>query len=88
MPVILPDDMNAEQEEVINYQPTDKDEESFFLMYFLHLQPSEISAMTDDYRKWLLARFIGQKQMEQEAMRQQRMAQSVAQGLDLSKLKI
>lgn len=82
--VLATNDDSEEQELVITYKPTEKDEEKFYLMYFMHLQPSEIDAMTDEYRQWLIARFTMQKNMEKEMMQQARLAQS----LDLSKLKL
>lgn len=47
-------------------------EESFFLMYHLHLQPSEIDAMPVFNRKWIVQRFIHQKKVEKEIMEQMR----------------
>jgi len=47
-------------------------EEQFFLMYHLHIQPSEIDAMPPFTRKWLIQRFIHQKKVEKEIMDQMR----------------
>ena len=58
------------QEEELKYEATEADEEKFFLMYHLNWSPSEVDGLTEDRRKWILARFIGQKQMEREAMQQ------------------
>jgi hypothetical protein len=81
MPIIVPEG-NQEQEEVgtgepLKYQATDKDEEEFFLMCHMGIQPSEAKALDEDYRKWLIARFIAQKQMEREMIQQQRMMQAI-----------
>jgi len=84
MSILLANQENENEEEELKYQATDKDEEEFYLMYFLHQPLSEIRAMTDDYRKWLLARFAGQKHLEREAMLQHQ----IAQNIDVSKLKI
>lgn len=73
----------------VNYEPTQDDEEKFMLMYFLHVQPSEIDFDLKDVerRRWVLGRFMMQKQMEQQAMSERRAAMSIAQGLDLSNLR-
>ena len=47
-------------------------EEQFFLMYHLHIQPSEIDTMPVFTRKWLIQRFIHQKKVEKEIMEQMR----------------
>lgn len=47
-------------------------EEQFFLMYHLHMQPSEIDALPVYRRKWIISRFIHQKQSEKELMEQLR----------------
>ncbi len=83
MSILLPDS-DENQPEEINYEATEKDEESFFLTYFMHIQPSECDALSDDKRKWLLARFAAQKQMEREMMMQQK----IASGLDLGNLRV
>lgn len=58
---------DKKHELTITYQPTERDEEEFFLMYNMNLQPSEVQALDDEYRQWLIARFIAQKNMEKEA---------------------
>lgn len=59
---VKPDEMK------INYKPTEDDEQNFFLMYHLKFQPSEVENMDPEYRKWIIARFMAQKHMEQEMM--------------------
>jgi len=83
--LILPfseDQGSSDQEEhghelKINYKPTEYDEEEFFLMYHMHLQPSEVAALHDEKRKWLIGRLMMQKQMEKEYVMQQRMAAQI-----------
>jgi len=43
-------------------------EEEFFLIYHLHMQPSEVTALEPDKRRWLISRFIHQKKCEKELM--------------------
>jgi hypothetical protein len=71
--VITGDQTPEESNEELKYKATEEDEEKFFLMYHMHVQPSETECMNPDYRKWLIARFIGQKQMEREMMERQRL---------------
>jgi hypothetical protein len=70
------EEKNAKEVE-INYQATERDEECFFLMYHMNMAPSEAYALKDDHRRWLMARFIGQKQMEKEMFERNRIAQAV-----------
>lgn len=72
--IVLPEE--NEDQVKITYKATEKDEECFFLMYHMNVQPSEAYALTDEHRQWLVARFIAQKNMEKEAIqRHQLMAQ-------------
>lgn len=73
-----------EEEENINYQPTEKDEEKFLLMYHMNVQPSEVDAMSDDYRKWIIARFLMQKNMEKEVMERHRIMSQIGPNLKLT----
>lgn len=65
--------------EVLNEEvydaPTDEQEQElekrFFLMYHLHMQWSEYDRLTELERDWTIQRFIHQKKMEKEIMRQQ-----------------
>lgn len=90
MALYLPEDTNEEDDDdgkiVVTYQATQEDEEKFFLMYHMNIQPSEcdFDAKDVEKRKWLLARFITQKEMEKEAMAQQR----IAQNLNLGQFKV
>lgn len=75
--IVLPegnDKENNEEGEEIKYEATEKDEENFFLMYHMDFQPSEVEKLDPDYRKWLIARFVAQKNMEREAMERNRFA--------------
>lgn len=65
--IVLPEQEDDEQQVKITYKPTEKDEECFFLMYHLNIQPSEAYGLEDDHRQWLVARFMAQKNMEKEA---------------------
>lgn len=82
--IILPEDENkevAQQEEAVAYNSTEEDEERFFLMYHMNIQPSEVERLKPEYRKWLIARFIGQKQMEREAVERQRLMHQLGPNL-------
>lgn len=75
---------------VVNYEPSQDDEEKFMLMYFLNVQPSELGwNLNEDIelRRWVIGRFMMQKQMEGNARREQMAAMQLAQGLDLNNLK-
>lgn len=81
--IILPESSNEEQpekEEELKYQATEEDDEKFFLMYHMNMQPSEVDRLDPDRRKWILQRFITQKQMEKEVMDQMRIRQQIAAG--------
>lgn len=73
--IILPEEQQKEEE--IKYEPTEADEERFFLMYHMNFQPSETESLSDDYRKWLIARFMGQKAMEKEMMERHRLMSQI-----------
>lgn len=64
MSILLPESDDFK----INYKPTDLDEECFFLLYHLSVQPSEAKNLDTEQRKWMIARFMAQKEMEQEAV--------------------
>lgn len=88
--LFIPESAETEDDRItVNYEPTQEDEEKFMLMYFLHVQPSEIDfdLKDEERRRWVLGRFMMQKQMEQQAMMERRSAMQIAQGLDLSNLK-
>lgn len=68
--IIVPETEKETQEEELKYKATEADEEKFFLMYHLNWSPDDVDGLTEDRRKWILARFIGQKQMERETMQQ------------------
>lgn len=65
----------------INYVATDVDEECFFLLYHLKVQPSEAYQMDPERRKWIIARAMTQKQMEQEMIERHRIAQQIMPNL-------
>lgn len=69
------------EEQKLKYQATEEDEERFFLMYHMGMQPSETESLSPDYRKWLIARFMGQKAMEQEIMERQRLMHQIGPSL-------
>ena len=75
--IILPDSTNTEEQkqeqEELKYQATEKDEECFVLIYHLNMAPSEAYGLGEDHRKWILARFVMQKQMEREMMERQKL---------------
>lgn len=74
--ILLPDSEKPQEEE-LKYQADEADEEQFFLMYHMNIQPSEARALDEDYRKWLIARFVAQKTAEREMMQQARMMQAL-----------
>lgn len=82
--IVLPegseDTGNQEPEEELKYEATEDDEEKFFLMYHLNWTPSELDALDPDRRKWIIARYVGQKHMERDAMEQMRLRQQMASG--------
>lgn len=75
--ILLSESEKPQEEEELKYKATDADEERFFLMYHMNIQPSEAEALGEDYRKWLIARFVGQKTAEREMMQQARMMQQL-----------
>lgn len=79
MEIILPneDEKDTEEGEELKYKATEEDEERFFLMYHLNMQPSETEALSPDYRKWIIARFMGQKAMEKEMMERHRLMSQI-----------
>jgi hypothetical protein len=80
--IILPEsEQPEEKQQELKYPATEEDEERFFLMYHMHIQPSEAEAMSQDYRQWLIARFVAQKSMEREMMAQQRLMGQIGPSL-------
>jgi hypothetical protein len=75
--IIIPNEEAPEESEELKYKATEEDEERFFLMYHMSLQPSETEAMSADYRKWLIARFMGQKAMEKEMMERHKLMSQI-----------
>lgn len=82
--IIMPEPKKSEEQEtskklVVNYEPSEEDEQCFHLIYAMNIQPSEVGfdAKDPEKRKWLLARMMMQKQAEQEMFMQQRMAQEL-----------
>jgi len=74
--IIIPNEENSNEEE-LKYKATEEDEERFFLMYHMSFQPSEAEALSADYRKWLITRFMGQKAMEKEMMERHRLMSQI-----------
>lgn len=81
--IVLPEGDNQEEPEKLKYKATEADEERFFLMYNMNIQPSEAEAISDDYRKWLIARFIAQKEMEKEMIERHRLMQNIGPNLSV-----
>lgn len=81
--ILLPEDENkAEgQVEAGEYQATEEDEERFFLMYHLNFQPSEVEKLSPKYRKYLIQRFVAQKNMEREMVERQRLMHQLGPSL-------
>lgn len=80
MNIILPesDEDESNKGETLKYNATEDDEEKFFLMYHMDFQPSEVEKLNPDYRKWLIARFVAQKNMEREAMERHALMSQIA----------
>ncbi len=72
---------NQDDEMKLNYDPSEEDEECFFLGLHMHIPPSESYAMNPERRKWFIARFIHQKQMEQTAYEQAMIKQQLGNNL-------
>jgi hypothetical protein len=84
--ILLPEGNEAQEEfrvEKLDYKSTEEDEERFFLMYHMNFQPSEVEKLKPEYRKWLIARFIAQKNMEREMVERHRLMQQLAPNLKL-----
>jgi hypothetical protein len=79
--IVTGTDEKQEELEELKYQPKEEDEEMFFLMYHLNFQPSEVANLDADYRKWLCARFIAQKNLEREAMERHRLMSAIGPNL-------
>jgi hypothetical protein len=69
----------------VTYNPEPEDEEKFIMIAAMGLQPSEVGfdATDPEKRRWLMARFMQQREMEREAI----MQQQIAAGLDPRKLR-
>lgn len=80
--IILPtEEVQPQESDTLEYQATEDDEEKFFCIYHMNMQPSEADALSASYRKWLIMRFIAQKNLEKEAMQQHRLMQSIGSNL-------
>lgn len=86
--IIMLGDENKEpekqQEETtieVKYDATEEDEERFFLMYHMSIQPSEAERLKPEYRRWLIGRFVAQKNMEQEAIERHKLMRQLAPNL-------
>lgn len=75
--IVIPGETPPEENDDLKYKATEDDEERFFLMYHLNFQPSEVEALEPNYRKWIIARFMGQKAMEKEMMTRHQMMQQI-----------
>lgn len=65
----------------VTYEPTEEDEQKFMLLYHMHLQPSEFDRLDPEFRVWLIARFMGQKQMERAAFEQHQLMRQLGPNL-------
>lgn len=81
--IITPESNEEPEGEVLKYEATEKDDQEFFLMYHMNFQLSEVRSMTEDYRKWIIMKFITQKRMEDEMMKQQRLMQHIGPTLGI-----
>lgn len=85
--LVIPNEEQTEEVKknaiVVNYDPTEIDQEAFFLMYHMSMQPSEAYGLEPERRKWIIGCFIEQKKMEREAMVQHRMMQQIGPNLGL-----
>ncbi len=81
--IVLPESEEKEdpREVKINYNATEEDEEKFFLMYHMHFQASEVDKIDPERRKWIIARFMAQKNMEREAMERHRLMAQIGPNL-------
>jgi hypothetical protein len=77
--IIVPEGVEEENDDQIttNYEATDIDEEIFFLVYNLHFSWEEAERMDSEKRRWVMLRYMAQKNMEREIMIQQRMQQQL-----------
>lgn len=76
-PTTETNETQEQQPQTPEYKATEEDEERFFLMYHMNFQPSEADRLAPAYRKWLIMRFIAQKNMEQEAVERHRLMQQL-----------
>ncbi len=79
--IILPQEEEQPEKIALEYEATERDEEVFFLMYHMNFQPSEANALEENYRKWLIARFVAQKNGEREYVQQQRLMSQIGPNL-------
>jgi hypothetical protein len=86
--IILPNEEPKEETKELQeatqepeYTPTEEDEEIFFCIYHMSIQPTEANNLSPAYRKWLIMRFIAQKNMEQEAIQRQKLMQKIGPDL-------
>jgi len=84
--IIMPEPSDKDQNDgehvlEVTYQATEQDEECFFLIYHLQMAPSEARALDGEYRRWLIGRFIVQKEQEQAAFEQHRIAEAIMPNL-------
>lgn len=83
MGIILPKTETSKNEEevVINYEATIDDEEKFILMYHMNMSLSDVDGLDQDRRKWIVARFMAQKNMENEVRERHRLMSQIAPNL-------
>ena len=59
---------NQPKEETLPDDQVEALETQFFLVYYMHIQPSEIEKMSETTKQYLIQRYIHQKQVEKQAM--------------------
>lgn len=60
--------VQSQQNEEVN--PTEEDEEKFFLMYHMNFRLEEVDNLSAARRKWFIERFAQEKKTENELLRQ------------------
>jgi hypothetical protein len=84
MSIVLPEENEPSEDNSemnINYDATEEDEEKFFLMYHMNLQVSEVDNMDPERRKWIIARFVAQRNMEREVAERHRLMSQIGPSL-------
>ena len=75
--IVLPNEDSQEDQEVLKYEPSERDEKNFFLMYHFNWAPSEVINLDEDYVDWLIARTFHQKEGEREMMQRMKIMNEI-----------